>query len=83
MKTYLNIFFLFLILCTACGSRKASDNQAEDIKSDSTKIFALPVIPALLNTPESGSDGAGMGGLYRHHETRAGGDCYQCHQTDV
>ena len=56
MKTYLNIFFLFLILCTACGSRKASDNQAEDIKSDSTKIFALPVIPALLNTPESRAD---------------------------
>lgn len=56
MKTYLNIFFLFLILCTACGNRKASDNQAEDIKSDSTKIFALPVIPALLNTPESRAD---------------------------
>lgn len=56
MKTYLNIFFLFLILCTACGSRKASDNQAENIKSDSTKIFALPVIPALLNTPESRAD---------------------------
>ena len=56
MKTYLNIFFLFLILCTACGTRKASDNQAEDIKSDSTKIFALPVIPALLNTPESRAD---------------------------
>lgn len=56
MKTYLNIFFLFLILCTACGSRKASDNQTEDIKSDSTKIFALPVIPALLNTPESRAD---------------------------
>lgn len=56
MKTYLNIFFLFLILCTACGSRKASDNQAEDTKSDSTKIFALPVIPALLNTPESRAD---------------------------
>jgi hypothetical protein len=56
MKTYLNIFFLFLILCTACGNRKASDNQTEDIKSDSTKIFALPVIPALLNTPESRAD---------------------------
>ncbi len=56
MKTYLNIFFLFLILCTACGSRKASDNQTEDIKSDSTKIFALPVIPAMLNTPESRAD---------------------------
>ncbi len=56
MNTYLNNFFLFLILCTACGSRKASDNQAEDIKSDSTKIFALPVIPALLNTPESRAD---------------------------
>lgn len=56
MKTYLNIFFLFLILCTACGNRKASDNQAEDIKSDSTKIFALPVIPALLNTPELRAD---------------------------
>lgn len=56
MKTYLNIFFLFLILCTACGNRKASDNQAEDTKSDSTKIFALPVIPALLNTPESRAD---------------------------
>ena len=56
MRTYLNIFFLFLILCTACGNRKASDNQAEDIKSDSTKIFALPVIPALLNTPESRAD---------------------------
>ena len=56
MKTYLNIFFLFLILCTACGSRKAPDNQTEDIKSDSTKIFALPVIPALLNTPESRAD---------------------------
>lgn len=56
MKTYLNIFFLFLILCTACGNRKASDNQAEDIKSDSTKIFALPVIPALLNTPKSRAD---------------------------
>lgn len=56
MKTYLNIFFLFLILCTACGNRKASENQTEDIKSDSTKIFALPVIPALLNTPESRAD---------------------------
>lgn len=56
MKTYLNIFFLFLILCTACGNRKASDKQTEDIKSDSTKIFALPVIPALLNTPESRAD---------------------------
>lgn len=56
MKTYLNIFFLFLILCTACGSRKASDNQTEDIKSDSTKIFALPVIPAMLSTPESRAD---------------------------
>lgn len=56
MKTYLNFFFLFLILCTACGNRKASDNQTEDIKSDSTKIFALPVIPALLNTPESRAD---------------------------
>ena len=56
MKTYLNIFFLFMILCTSCGNRKASDNQAEDIKSDSTKIFALPVIPALLNTPESRAD---------------------------
>lgn len=56
MKTYLNIFFLFLILCTACGNRKASDNQAEDIKNDSTKTFALPVIPAMLNTPESRAD---------------------------
>lgn len=56
MKTYLNIFFLFLILCTACGNRKASDNQTEDIKSDSTKIFALPVIPAMLSTPELRAD---------------------------
>ena len=56
MKTYLNIFFLFLILCTACGNRKASNNQAEDIKNDSTKTFALPVIPAMLNTPESRAD---------------------------
>ena len=56
MKTYLNIFFLFLILCTACGNRKASDNQAEYIKNDSTKTFALPVIPAMLNTPESRAD---------------------------
>lgn len=56
MKTYLNIFFLFLILCTACGNRKASDNQTEDIKSDSTKIFALPIIPAMLSTPELRAD---------------------------
>ena len=56
MKTYLNIFFLFLILCTACGNRKASDNQTKDIKSDSTKIFALPVIPAMLSTPELRAD---------------------------
>ncbi len=56
MKTYLNIFFLSLILCTACGNRKVSDSQTEDIKSDSTKIFALPVIPAMLTTPELRAD---------------------------
>lgn len=56
MKTYLNIFLLFLILCTACGNRKASDNQQGDSQGDSTKIFALPVIPAMLSTPESRAD---------------------------
>ena len=56
MKTYLNIFFLFLILCTSCGSRKANDNKGTTLQADTVKKFTLPIIPAMLNTPELRAD---------------------------
>lgn len=56
MKTFINTFFLSLILCTACGNRNISMNQAEEIKNDSTRNFVLPVIPAMLTTPELRAD---------------------------
>lgn len=56
MKTFINIFLLSLILCTACGNRNVSMNQTEATKNDSTRNFVLPVIPAMLTTPESRAD---------------------------
>ena len=56
MKTYLNIFFLFLILCASCGSRKANDNKETTLQADTVKKFTLPIIPAMLNTPELRAD---------------------------
>ena len=52
MKTSLNIFLLFLILCASCGSRKANDHKATAVQADTVKKFTLPLIPAMLNTPE-------------------------------
>ncbi|WP_300910755.1 DUF5106 domain-containing protein [uncultured Bacteroides sp.] len=56
MKTFINIFLLSLILCTACGNRNVSMNQTEATKNDSTRNFVLPVIPTMLTTPESRAD---------------------------
>ena len=56
MKTYLNIFFLFLILFASCGSRKANDNKGTTLQADTVKKFTLPIIPAMLNTPELRAD---------------------------
>lgn len=56
MKTFINIFLLSLILCTACGNCNVSMNQTEATKNDSTRNFVLPVIPAMLTTPESRAD---------------------------
>lgn len=56
MKTFINIFLLSLILCTACGNRNVSMNQTEATKNDSTRNFVLPVIPAMLTTSESRAD---------------------------
>ena len=44
MKTYLNIFFLFLILFASCGSRKANDNKGTTLQADTVKKFTLPII---------------------------------------
>ena len=60
MKTYLNIFFLFLILCTSCGSRKANDNKGTTLQADTVKKFTLPIIP-------SGTALLGQYGFYRYH----------------
>ena len=56
MKTSLNIFLLFLILCASCGSRKANDNKETAVQADTVKKFTLPLIPAMLNTPELRAD---------------------------
>ena len=56
MKTSLNIFLLFLILCASCGSRKANDNKETAVPADTGKKFTLPLIPAMLNTPELRAD---------------------------
>jgi len=56
MKTYLNIFFLFLIVCTSCGNQKSVDNQQGSAPADSVKKFALPIIPRILETPEARAD---------------------------
>ena len=34
MKTFINIFLLSLILCTACGNRNVSMNQTEATKNE-------------------------------------------------
>ena len=56
MKTSLNIFLLFLILCASCGSRKANDNKETAVEADTVKKITLPLIPAMLNTPELRAD---------------------------
>ena len=56
MKTSLNIFLLFLILCASCGSRKANDNKETAVQADTVRKFTLPLIPAMLNTPELRAD---------------------------
>ena len=38
MKTYLNIFFLFLILCASCGSRKANDNKETTLQAGAAAV---------------------------------------------
>ena len=56
MKTSLNIFLLFLILCASCGSRKANDHKETAVQADTVRKFTLPLIPAMLNTPELRAD---------------------------
>lgn len=43
MKTYLNIFFLFLILFASCGSRKANDNKGTTLQADTVKNSRFPL----------------------------------------
>lgn len=52
MKTYLNIFFLFVIICTSCGNRKASESQQAASPADTVSKLVLPIIPTMLETPE-------------------------------
>lgn len=56
MKTYFNLFFLFLVVCASCGNRNAADKQDTAIKADTIKKFTLPAIPTMLNTPELRAD---------------------------
>lgn len=52
MKTYLNIFFIFLIVCASCSNKKANDNRQATVPADTVRKFTLPVIPAILEDPE-------------------------------
>ena len=94
MKTSLNIFLLFLILCASCGSRKANDHKETAVQADTVRKFTLPLIPAMLNTPElradylvrhywDNMDFTDMGGLYRYPEDSAGYYCDSCHKANV
>ena len=77
MKTSLNIFLLFLILCASCGSRKANDHKETAVQADTVRKFTLPLIPAMLNTPELRADYLvrHYWDNYRHHLYQPSG-CY-------
>ena len=43
MKTFINIFLLSLILCTACGNRNVSMNQTEATKTIVQETLSCPL----------------------------------------
>lgn len=53
MRTYLNILFLSLFVFASCSSKKANDNRQATAPADTVRTFTLPVIPAILEDPES------------------------------
>lgn len=56
MKTYLNLFFLALIICSSCGNRNTSGRQDISVSEDTLTKFVLPLIPPMLDTPELRAD---------------------------
>ena len=72
MKTYLNIFFLFLILCASCGSRKANDNKGTTLQADNREKIHASHYTSHAEYPRiacrlSGTALLGQYGFYRYH----------------
>lgn len=52
MRTYWNIFLLFLAVCASCSNKKANNDPQAQAPADTVRKFTLPVIPAVLEAPE-------------------------------
>lgn len=80
MKTSLNIFLLFLILCASCGSRKANDNKETAVQARHRKKIHAPPYTSHAEHSRiacglSGTALLGQYGFYRYHLYQPSG-CY-------